>query len=206
MVSDGSMNQKQIGAALGRTRVSVHAYCKRLGITRVDKIRPDGSKPWSAEDEQALRQMVAGRMVHREIAEAMGRTTASVNMKIFALKLTPRKTPVGVGTGHLADIGAETLHAGKGLKLRKVSHEGPQYKRWKRVDVIDWEAVHGPVPDGYVLIVINKHMPRTPDNLQLMKKDEAWSKIRGADMPPEVREMLQMQQQITKAMRRQNAA
>ncbi|WP_441280630.1 hypothetical protein [Tardiphaga sp. 862_B3_N1_1] len=200
------MTQAQIGAALGRTRTSVHARCKRLGISRVSKIRQNGSNAWTEADEDALSQMVAARMVHREIAKAMGRTTASVSMKIFALKLTPRKTFVSVGSGHQAEIGSERLHSGKGLRMRKVSHEGPQGNRWKRVDVIDWEAVHGPVPDGYLLLVTNKHLPRTPDNLRLVKKEEAWATIRGADLSPEVLELMKLRQQISKELNRRSAA
>lgn len=205
MLAEKMLTHKQIGAELGRSEGAVQMLCKRLGMSR-DQIRRNGGKQWSETEDEMLGQMVAARMVHREIAKSLGRSVASVNMRIFALKLTPGKNHTGTATGYKAAIGSETLLIDKGLVMRKVANTGRQSHDWKRVDVIDWEAVHGPVPAGHVLLVINKHLPRTPDNLLLVKKEDAWKTIRGVDLPPEVRELMRMGMEIAKAMRRQNAA
>lgn len=63
-------------------------------------------------------------------------------------------------------IGSERMD--RGHLIRKVTDTGQPKKDWKRVDVIEWEAINGPVPNGMLLCLDRPGLPRTPENLVLV--------------------------------------
>ena len=69
-------------------------------------------------------------------------------------------------------IGAERMTK-DGVVIRKVSDTGNKWKDWRPVQVIEWEAHNGPLPDGH--IVVFKDRDRTnlaPDNLEAITRAE----------------------------------
>lgn len=56
----------------------------------------------------------------------------------------------GAAALNFLPIGAERLTDG-GYLERKVRDDGPRSGRWKRVHIINWEEINGPVPEGHCL-------------------------------------------------------
>lgn len=56
----------------------------------------------------------------------------------------------GAATKLYQPIGTERITK-DGFRERKVNDDLPAQRRWKTVQRINWEAEHGPVPDGHVL-------------------------------------------------------
>lgn len=56
----------------------------------------------------------------------------------------------GVATKLYKPIGTERISR-EGYRERKVNDDMPMYRRWRMVQLINWEAAHGPIPEGHVL-------------------------------------------------------
>lgn len=172
-------------------RVTPAAVKTKLRDLGLQKYRMTRVQPWSAEDDEILRTAYAQGKKHAEIGLLLNRTKDAVKTRVRNLGIQgpPRLAP--------KPIGSEYFDRETGLRIRKVNDaRGRRDDNWKRVDVIDWEAINGPLPEGYTLMIANPHMPRTPSNLRLVKKDEVWTTTIGANLPPEARELLKIQRQI----------
>lgn len=55
----------------------------------------------------------------------------------------------GVATKLYQPIGTERVR--DGYLFRKVNDDMPLQRRWRMVQMINWEALHGPIPEGHVL-------------------------------------------------------
>jgi len=97
-------------------------------------------------------------------------------------------------------IGSERM--GRGHLIRKVTNTGQPKKDWKRVEVIEWEAVHGPLPPGMELMVNYASKPRTMDNLGLFTKAAHWERVAAKTPPPEVLELCQLRAKIEREVQR----
>lgn len=174
----------EIGNILNRSTDAVKARAKELKICR----------PWCKEDVENLRIMHAqGAPVH-DIAKSLEMPVISVHHRLYEL---------GMSKMGSAQIGSELVN-GHGYLIRKISETGSYRKDWKRVDFIEWEAIHGEIPEGYCLMVINNFQPRTPDNFRLIKKEERWSTIIGSKLSPEIRQLIAIQRHIVRASKKQN--
>ena len=179
---------QEIAREVGRSRSAVKTKLRDLGLL---KYRMTRVQPWSAEDDAILRTAYAEGQKHAVIGLRLNRTKASVTTraKNLGIQGPPMHPP--------KPIGSEYLERKTGLRFRKVNDaRGCRDANWKRVDVIEWEEINGPLPEGYTLMIINPHMPRTLLNLRLIKKDEVWATASGANLPPEVRELLTLRRQI----------
>lgn len=56
----------------------------------------------------------------------------------------------GVAVKLYQPIGTERVTK-DGYRQRKVNDDMPLQRRWRMVQLIEWEALHGPLPDGHVL-------------------------------------------------------
>lgn len=89
----------------------------------------------------------------------------------------PRRRSPGAGIER--ELGAVVLrpkNRGKGGPYRfvKVAMSGPHHVRWRRVAVVNWERVHGPVPPGKVVIAKDGDaLNDALDNLMLGTLDDA---------------------------------
>ena len=97
-------------------------------------------------------------------------------------------------------IGSERMN--RGLLVRKVTDTGNPKKDWKRVDVIEWESVHGPIPQGMELMVKDASRQRTMDNLGLFTKASNWERVKAKNMPREILELCQLRARIEREVER----
>ncbi len=70
--------------------------------------------------------------------------------------------------------------------------------------MIEWEAVNGPLPEGYRLTLLSADLPRTLSNLEPRTPQEHFQMVSVHSMPPELAALYQIKGQITKAVRRLN--
>lgn len=118
---------------------------------------------WSRAQDDILRQQYPTRLAS-EIAAQMGRTERAVRQRAAILQVRPVSRP----PTNWRPIGTERFDKDKGTMLRKVTDTGNPKKDWKRVEVIEWEALHGPIPRGKVLAIKLPGLPRTPENMILV--------------------------------------
>lgn len=150
---------------------------------------------WTKEDEDQLRALYPVTSVE-EIAALTGRNLPAIRKRAGDLKLKKLKHPAR----NWRPIGAERMD--RGILIRKVTDTGNPKKDWKRVDVLEWEAAHGPIPPGYSLMLKDGNGPRTLDNLALFTKSEHWARSNIHAMPPELAALYQIKGQITQAINR----
>lgn len=97
-------------------------------------------------------------------------------------------------------LGTERMR--HGVLQRKVAETGSRYEDWKRVDVLLWESAYGPVPPDKVVMAIDNSKPRTLDNLALFSREEHMLRVSVNNLPPELRQILQLKGQITQVINR----
>lgn len=186
---------QEIAKKVGRSRSAVKTKLRDLGLL---KYRMTRVQPWSAEDDEILRTAYAQGKKHADIGLLLNRTKDAVKTRVRNLGIQgpPRLAP--------KPIGSEYFDRETGLLIRKVNDaRGCRDDNWKRVDVIEWEDINGPLPEGYTLMIANTHLPRTPSNLRLVKKGEVFATLIGEHLPPEVRELLILTRQIEREAKKQ---
>ena len=181
----GKTATQQLAFQLGRSPKAVRSMARRLML--------GFSKEWKPEEDALLKELYRNSMVSvSTISEKLGRSFQAIHMRAMKLQIT------GFRKRKLSE-GDERLNS-KGLLLRKIASTGNLWKDYKRVDVLDWEAVHGPVPQGMVLARVNPFLPRTPNNLALFTKTEMSARIQNRNHPPEMRELLALRREIMKLL------
>lgn len=76
----------------------------------------------------------------------------------------------GAAALKLLPIGTERLTDG-GYLERKVRNDGPRAGRWRRVHILNWEAVHGPVPEDHCLKCLSDDKLNVdPDNWEAVPR------------------------------------
>jgi hypothetical protein len=89
-------------------------------------------------------------------------------------------------------IGSERISA-DGYLQRKVNDDLPLQQRWKSVHVIVWEATHGPVPKGHLLVFRNRDRADIRlDNLELITLQENMRRNTVHNLPKEVAQAVQL--------------
>lgn len=102
-------------------------------------------------------------------------------------------------------LGSETVRPMDGRLYRKVALTGEFKQDWKRVDILEWEKVHGTIPEGYRLGLTDMKGPDTLDNQALFTEAEYYERmnIKGVpSFPKEVRELVHLKAAITKQVKK----
>lgn len=83
-------------------------------------------------------------------------------------------------------IGAERVDKDNVL-YRKVSSTGEKRKDWRPVHLLNWEAEHGPVPDGHILVFVDGDKENLAlSNLMLIDRAENMARNSVARYGPEI--------------------
>lgn len=95
-------------------------------------------------------------------------------------------------------IGTEMID-GEGYLKRKVSDTGTQVQRWRYVHVLNWEAMNGPIPKGYILAFIDGNKQNVAiENLQLISRAENMKRNSLHNYPPEIARLIQLRGAINR--------
>ncbi len=185
----GKISKEKIGAQLGKPSWEVRSMAKQLGLKMTELW-------WTPEQEEQVRELYP-TLGADCLAKIMGRTAAAISMRAHLLKGGKHNKK----TKNKMSIGDERLNS-HGLLVRKMMNTGNQWRDWKRVDVIEWEAINGPVPPGKVLARVNPYLPRSPNNMALFSKEELSAHFTGMHAPPEMRELMSLKRQILRALKK----
>lgn len=171
----------EIAEVLGRSFYSTESKARNLRLSKP-------SLCWLPQEDQVARSKYAEGWSPKRIGKLLSRPARGVTKRLMRLGVIRPKI--------VHPIGQERIDK-DGIVWRKVSDTiGADLANWCRVDQIEWEQANGPVPDGFTLMIANKYLPRTPENLRLIRKDELWGTITGTLLPPEARELVQLKRQI----------
>lgn len=187
----------KIAEQLGCHLTTVKKRVKRLKLRKRHPTTPRNRQgnqsfaPWTSADEQFLRTHYLGTPI-RILAKHLNRSMNALHVRARVLNLPKKKAPL--------PIGSERVNS-KGLRLRKISETGNQHRDYKRVDLIEWEQKHGPLPAGMILVISNPFLPRTTDNLIPMTAQQLTARISGQETCPHLKELFQLQRQLTKALK-----
>lgn len=149
---------------------------------------------WTNPEIELVRQLLPTVSVRVLARQLPGRSEKAIRKLVARLGLQ-RKVPM-----NWRPIGAERMN--RGQLIRKVTDTGQPKKDWKRVEVIEWEALNGPMPLGTHLMVKNPALPRTLDNLAPFSSREHWERVTVQNLPPELRQLTQLKGQISQAINR----
>ena len=183
-----------IAAILRRDIASVKSQVKALHL---QKQKSHKMRHWSANEESALRTWYAEGVPLNDISRHLNRTVEALGLRLGKMGLRNKKIVHPIGYEFTDRFG---------LRHRKIGDARGKSKKaanWKRVEVIEWEAINGPLPDGYMLMTINKYLPRTPSNQRAIEKEKLWATVIGAYLPPEARELLVLKRQIEQEAKKQ---
>ena len=150
---------------------------------------------WTEQEINLIRELYPFEAAETFAAQTT-HTAQAIRRKAFTLgikKIVPAPR-------NWRPIGSERMD--RGILIRKVTDTGQPKKDWKRVDVIEWEAVHGPIPEGYTLMLKDSSLPRTLENLALYTREEHWQRSSVQRLPPEAVVLVQLKGQITQAINR----
>lgn len=186
-----------IAQAIGRPRSAVLGYAGHLGLRKSPTKRSRQSnrwRGWQPEEEHYVKTWY-GINPAAEIASHLGRSLASVQERARRLGVLAApgagRTAAPIGTERLVD----------GIMARKVSNTGNSSLDWKRVDVIAWEVINGPVPEGMVLLK-PRGLPRAIENLRLVSPNEVPLLAAREKATPEVRKLWQLKSAFGSALGR----
>lgn len=150
---------------------------------------------WSEEDKRLLCELFPTQ-TSTQLAPVLGRSAHSIRQMAAALGI--EKTVHA--TKNCRPIGSERMD--RGILIRKVTDHHRNKKDWRRVDELMWEAVHGPIPPGFHLMLVDGNGPRTLENLALFTKQGHLERVSVHALPPEVADLCRLKGQITKEVRR----
>lgn len=182
---------KVVARLTGRAVTSIHKKAQALGIKKVTRnngpTRTSTSWPWDAQDDEDLKRSYATKGVEA-LAAALGRSKTAIYARAHILGITN-----SAGQGRPAPLGAERMN--RGYLMRKVAKTGIRKNDWKRVDLIEWEAMHGPIPEGYALLAPQKR-PRLLESFRLVHRDELPLLKAAANASPETRRLRVLKSQF----------
>jgi len=96
-----------------------------------------------------------------------------------------------------------------GILQRKVNNDSPAQRRWQSVHSIVWEAAHGQIPHGHVVVFkhglfTNKADEITLDKLELISRQELMRRNSyHGNYPKEIGHLIQLQGAITRQINKQ---
>lgn len=158
-----------IAKALNRSSSSVSQKAYSLGLRKTKAfLGSDLSGRLSARDDRGKRtRFTKGQAAHNKGLRRPG--WGPGRMKETQFKPGNR---TGKAQELYVPIGTERLSR-DGIRRRKVNDDMPLQRRWKSVHAITWEAHHGPIPNGH--IVVFRNGDRTDmriENLELVTRGE----------------------------------
>ncbi|QIL81841.1 hypothetical protein G7047_19395 [Diaphorobacter sp. HDW4A] len=178
----------QLATLIGRSESSVKNRVEALGLAK----RKEVHRPWTAAEDVMLTRIYDPRKID-QVAAMMNRSRSAITHRATFLNIPGRAVTLSVGAMRTDS---------QGIVQVKVSDKKKNgFRNYKRLCVLEWEAVNGPLPKGMCLVPRNPFLPRTPDNMVMVPEAERFSHHNMASASPEVQELLRIQRQINREFR-----
>lgn len=190
-----STSWKELTSVFGRSIASINQKALSVGLLRGSN--SDRSRFWSLEEEQYLRDHYPTQGT--AVASIIGRAATAVLKKAQDLGVSRKIANSNCSfKRHTSPIGSERI-IGRHL-MRRVALTGIRKQDWRRVDVIEWEAINGPVPDGMFLAKPTRQRDGT--DLRLVTIEELPMLAALNCMSPEMRNLVQIKARLNYALTR----
>lgn len=199
-----------IGRDLGRTRSGVYGRAHKLGL-----LKP---KEWNATC--ARQRWAEGRHENsRRHHYAKGHAPANKGLRRpgwapgrMAETQFKKGAMSGAAQHNYVPIGTEKIDPKRKVLMRKVTDDPTIYpvKRWRPVHVMIWEAAHGPVPAGHLVIFRPGKKTYlaseiTIDLLELVTRAENMRRNTIHHYPPVIADTMRLVGRIKRQMRKPDA-
>jgi len=192
-----------LARALDRTVKSLYQRAQALGLRKSEdylasaaacRLRRGGDNPGRAH-QFCSGHVPANKGLRHAPGWAPGRMAAS--------QFKPGQI-AGKAAQLLLPVGAEVIDP-EGYRKRKVRDDAPPNqarKNWAFVHVLVWEAAHGPVPPGHVVVFRNGNKADIQlGNLELITRAELMRRNSIHRYPPELKSAIRAVSQLTKKIR-----
>lgn len=104
----------------------------------------------------------------------------------------------GVAVRLYQPIGTERISR-DGYLERKINDDMPLQRRWRAVHLLNWEAIHGPLPAGHALAFRDGDKSNTaPDNLELITRAELMRRNTRHNLPKELNDVIGLRAALTR--------
>lgn len=177
----------EIATRLGRPIVQVYSKANHLGLLKSEAFKSsphaglfDGNKGGSTRF-------------------AKGHRTWNTGMKGLQIGGEATQFKPGQRQGRAVEIyqpiGAERVR--DGYLYRKMRDTGPMHKRWEMVHRLNWEAAHGPIPDGYVVVFRNgNRMDVGIENLEMISRTDLAARNTINRYPAEIKALIRLNAKV----------
>lgn len=171
------------------------------------------ARPWTARDDAIIREHYPEND-HASMSTLLpGRTYSSITQRAYILGVKKSKA-------YMRDLGAANMQIGIERfgpecwekPLGSLRHEKTrvliklgQPDIWKPLHIHAWELANGPVPDGQLVAAKDGNRKNiSPDNLCLRTLSEhcVWNSLDYRDLPEEVIEIVHLQNELKKEIKR----
>lgn len=164
------------------------------------------NRPWTAEDDAALR-LGYDSTPAVVLAAQLGRARSAMYKraeKLGLVKTRILRTP-GKRPHNYAPVGTIRTQGRQRYLVIKIS-EGAWPDAWKLLHYVNWEAVHGPVPDTHVLAFRDGKVAHVEvENLELVaKKDWILRYHPETTLPPELANIIRLKAVLSRHINKRN--
>ena len=154
---------KILAAKLGKPWRRVEQWAKNNGICKSDEYR---AALWSKQVERLMATGGATRFEKGLTPWNKGKPF-TVPEACKATQFKPGQKP-----WKTKPVGAERVNFAGHVEI-KVQEDGTRAEMWRKKTVVLWEAAHGPIPDGYIVVCRNGDQRDVRlDNLELITLHE----------------------------------
>jgi len=192
-----------IAHVLGRGRASVYRRAHQLGLKKADDFETQPlARLWNgAEDPRSI----AARFRPGSVPANKGLRRPGWSPGRMGATQFKKGRPASESRNYVP-IGTEKVDPKRKALMRKVTDDPSLFpvKRWRPVHVIVWEAAHGAVPDGHI-VIFRPGMKTfvaadiTADRLEVVTLAENMRRNAFHNRyPPEVKELIHLKARITR--------
>lgn len=193
-------------AALGRSQSNVHVRAKKLGIKRSPEYL-------AAQIARASLRIRTDPVMSQNIFQP-GFTPWNAGIKGYQPGGRSAETRFKPGDkpASTLPIGAHRIvnnkPSGPQLERKMTETPGPNHKRWVPVARLVWEAAHGPVPPGHIVVFKNPSLRTvvleqiTLDKLDCITRAEHAKRNHPRNKCPELGALIQLKGCITRQVKR----
>jgi hypothetical protein len=177
----------ELAAALGRTAPQMHAKARCMGLHKSHECKSQMARDVMANPNHPGRatQIKPGAVPPNKGLRRPG--WAPGNMARCQFK--PGNLP-----SSWRPVGTYTINPEGHLDIKVNDDPGPRHVRWKPVYRVVWEAAHGPVPDGHLVVFKPGRATLEPthitlDAVELVTRAEHMRRNSIHTLPPELKEV-----------------
>lgn len=199
-----------IARDLGREREAVYAKANALGLHKTKKfMASEAYKAPLRANALTNPRVRAGRFQKGHVPANKGVRRPGYAVGRMATTQFKKGRPTSEARNYVA-IGTEKYDVKRKTTVRKITDDPKVFPsmRWRPVHVLVWEAVHGPVPDGHIVIFKKGHKTLvsaeiTVDRLELVTLAENMRRNSfHNNYPKEVGLAIQAKAVLTRAINR----